>query len=173
MQEVKHHQFIEEAGKAGVVKLYRLAPPEVLARVMAGDRVHLKVDDPNLVVEDTIGQYLGQVEPRYGQRLARLIQGGNEYSAVIISSTEDRVTVIIRETYQHPSQSVQVSFPSMKVAALPPEVSGRLPRPELDYEDDSGEGSGYTIVGGDETETLVEENLDSDADQENDLNNDE
>ena len=173
MQEVGHHQFIEEAGKAGVVKLYRLAPAEVLARVMAGDRVKLRVDEPNLIVEDTLGQYLGQVEPRHGQRLARLIQGGNVYSAAIISSTEDRVVVIIRETYQHPSQFGQVSFPSMKVTALPSEISGRIPRPVLEYDDDSGEGSGYTIVGGDETEPLLEEDLDSDEDQENDLNNDE
>lgn len=171
--EAGRQQFIEEAGKAGVVKLYRLAAAEVLARVMAGDRVKLKVDDPNLVVEDSQGQYLGQVEPRHGQRLARLIEGGNEYSAAIISSHEDRVSVIIREISQHPSQAGLVSFPSMGVTTLPPEVS-RVPRTELDYEEEGGEGSGYTIVGGDEAGALLEENLDSNEDQDNDeMNNEE
>ncbi|MFC2045530.1 tetratricopeptide repeat protein [Chloroflexota bacterium] len=171
--EVKHQQFIEEAGKAGVVKLYHLAPVEILARVMAGDRVKLKVDDPNLVVEDALGQYLGRVEPRHGQRLARLIQAGNEYSAAIISSAEDKVSVIIREIQQDPSQSGQVSFPPMGVTALPPEVSGRVPRPGLEDEDEGSESSGYTIVGGDEAGTLVEDHLDSNEDQDNELNNEE
>ena len=34
--KVEPQQFIEEEGKAGVVSLYRLAPPEVLAKTVAG-----------------------------------------------------------------------------------------------------------------------------------------
>ncbi len=37
-REVEPQQFIEEAGKAGVVTLYRSAPAEVLARVVAGNQ---------------------------------------------------------------------------------------------------------------------------------------
>jgi len=100
----KPHYFIEETGKAGVVNLYNLAPGEILARMVAGGRVYLKMSGSNLIVENSSRQYLGQVEPRHGQRLVRLMKGGNEYSAAIVSSTEDKLTVIIREVYKHPSQ---------------------------------------------------------------------
>ena len=44
---VEPHQFIREVGKAGVINLWNLAPPEVLARIVAGDKVNLqlKFDD--------------------------------------------------------------------------------------------------------------------------------
>ena len=168
---IEPKQFIEEAGKAGAVNLHRLAPAEVLARVVAGDRVYLKIDGPNLVVEDGHGQYLGQVEPKHGQRLIRLIQGGNEYTAAIISSTEEMVSVIIREVYQHPSQAGQLSFPAKGVEVFPPYVSPRIPRHEV--EEEPIEELGYTIVGGEEGETLPEESLGVGDDQSDQDNNEE
>ena len=41
---VEPQHFIEEIGKAGVVNLYHLAPPEILARMVAGEKVYLKID---------------------------------------------------------------------------------------------------------------------------------
>ena len=58
-----------------------------------------------MMVENSRGEYLGRVDPRHAQRLVRLMEGGNQYSAAVVSSTEDMVTVIIREIYQHPSQA--------------------------------------------------------------------
>ena len=43
-EKVEPQQFIEEIGKAGVVTLYDLAPKENRARVVAGDKVYIKVD---------------------------------------------------------------------------------------------------------------------------------
>ncbi len=43
-REVAPALFIGEMGKAGVVKLQDLAPPEVLARMAAGNQVYLKVN---------------------------------------------------------------------------------------------------------------------------------
>ena len=40
--------------------------------------------------------------------------GGNKYIATIVNSSEEAVTVIIREVYQHPSQAGQTSFPSSR-----------------------------------------------------------
>ena len=157
---IEPKQFIEEAGKAGAVNLHRLAPAEVLARVVAGDRVYLKLDSPNLVVEDGHGQYLGQVEPKHGQRLIRLMEGGNKYTATIISSTEAAVTVIIREEYQHPSQSGSLSFPPKGTESFRPYVGDRIIRRELEYEEALPGETTYTIVGGDEPEFLSEESPD-------------
>ncbi len=125
--------FIEETGKAGVVDLYRLAPREILAKMVAGDRVYLKVDGSGLTVENARGEYLGQVEPKHGQRLIKLMAGGNQYTAAIVSSTEDRVTVIIREVYQDPSQAGQLSFPSKVAEGLRPYLSDKMLRRELEY----------------------------------------
>ena len=125
--------FIEETGKAGVVNLYHLAPREVLAKMVAGDRVYLKVDDSVLAAENSRGEYLGQVEPRHAQRLIKLITGGNRYTAAIVSSAEDRVTVIIREVYQDPSQAGQLSFPPRGVESLRPYLSDRMLRRELEH----------------------------------------
>jgi len=125
--------FIEETGKAGVVNLNRLAPREILAKMVAGDRVYLKVDDSTLAVENARGEYLGQVEPRHGQRLIKLMEGGNRYTAAIVSSAEDRVLVIIREVYQDPSQAGLLSFPPRGGESLHPYLSDKMLRRELEY----------------------------------------
>jgi tetratricopeptide (TPR) repeat protein len=125
--------FIEETGKAGVVNLYHLAPREILAKMVAGDRVYLKVDGSGLTVENARGEYLGQVEPKHGQRLIKLMEGGNQYTAAIVSSAEDRVLVIIREVYQDPSQAGVLSFPPKGGESLRPYISDKMLRRELEY----------------------------------------
>ena len=165
--KVEPQQFIEEVGKAGVVKLCRLAPPEILARTVAGDGVNLKTDGSSLIVEDNRGEYLGQVESRHGQRLIKLVEGGNKYTAAIINSTEEAVTVIIREVYQAPSQAGRLSFPPKGAESYGPYVDDRIIRRELEYEEALPGEHSYTVIGGDEPELLSEESPDEDeADEE-------
>lgn len=160
--QVEPQHFIEETGKAGAVNLYHLAPPEILATVVAGDMVYLKIDGANLIVDNSREQYLGQVEPRHGQRLIRLMEGGNKYTAAIISSTEDKITAFVREVYQDPSQAGQLSFPSRGFESLRPYVNDRVIRRELEYEEEVVEELGYTIIGGGEIETVLEESPQTD-----------
>ena len=160
--KVEPQQFIEEIGKAGVVSLYDLAPKEIRARVVAGDKVYLKVDGSMLMVENSRGEYLGRVDPRHAQRLARLIVGGNQYKAAVVRSVVDMMTIIIRETYQHPSQEGKLSFPPRGMEEVRPYVSDKIFK--LDEEEESEEESGYTIIGGDEIEVLPEESAGADDD---------
>ena len=160
--KVEPQHFIEETGKAGVVNLYRLAPQETLAKMVAGDRVYLKVDGSSLIVQDGRGEYLGRVEPKYGQRLIKLMKGGNKYTATVISSTEEMMTIIIREVYQDPSQAGQLSFPSKGFERIRPYVGDRIFRRDLEKEEEVVGGPGYTIVSGDEVELLSEESPDID-----------
>ena len=154
----KPQHFIEETGRVGIVNLYSLAPGEILARMVAGDRIYLRTSGSSLIVENGSGQYLGEVEPKHGQRLIKLMEGGNKYSAAIVSSTEDKVTIIIREVYQHPGQAGQLSFPPKGAGRPQTYVSDRILRRELEYEEELVEELGYTIVGGEgETESLTEE----------------
>jgi len=160
-RKAEPQHFIEEIGKAGVVSLCQLGPREIRARMVAGDSVNLKVEGSNLTVENARGEYLGQVEPRQGQRLIRLMEGGNEYTTTIVNSVEDMLTVIIREVYQDPSQAGTLSFPSRKLEGPRPYISDRILRQELDY----GELD-YTMMDGEEEELAPEEA--SDAEDEGD-----
>jgi hypothetical protein len=160
--KVEPQHFIEEIGKAGVVNLYDLAPNEVRARMVAGDNVYLKVNGSSLMVANGRGEYLGKVDPRHAQRLVRLMAGGNRYTAAVVSSTVDMMTVIIREIYQDPSQSGRLSFPPKGLEEVRPYVSDQAFKLDAEYEEESDEESGYTIIGGDEIEVLPEESADAD-----------
>jgi tetratricopeptide (TPR) repeat protein len=139
---VEPQHFLEETGKTGVVGLHRLAPREVLAKVGAGDRAYLKIDGSGLSVENSRGEYLGQVEPKHGQRLIKLMGGGNRYSAAIVSASEERVAVIIREIYQDPSQAGQLSFPPRGgMEGLRPYLSDKMLRRELEQIETMGDDS--------------------------------
>ena len=94
--------LIEESGKSGITVLRKLGPPDTLAKMAAGDSVRLEPRDHAVVVENHLGEYLGEVEPKLGMRLIRLIRGGNRYDAAIISVHRQDISVIIWETYRHP-----------------------------------------------------------------------
>jgi hypothetical protein len=164
-EKVEPHHFIEEIGKAGVVALYDLAPKEIRARMVAGDKVYLKVNGSFLAVENGRGEYMGKIDPKYAQRLIRLILGGNQYTASVVKSAVDSMTVIVRETYQHPSQAGKLSFPPKGMEEFRPYVGDKLLK--IESEDEEEEDSGYTIIGGDEIEVFPEESEvdDDDADR--------
>ena len=107
---VTPYLFIEESGKSGVTVLHNPAQRQVLAKMAAGDPVGLEFRDHTLVVENNYGEYLGQVEPKLGMRLMRLIKGGNRYAAAIIGLNRQEVSVIISETHRHPDLSNECSF---------------------------------------------------------------
>jgi hypothetical protein len=156
-KKVKPQVFIEETGKAGIVSLHHLAPKDILARVNGGDPVNLRMEDSRLVIEDTDGRYLGLVDPRHGQRLVRLMKGGNRYTSAVISSTEESMAVIIRETYQDPSQEGQLSFPSKGFGSLRPYVSDKILRRQIEYDESATREPGYSIVGEEDGEMISEE----------------
>lgn len=160
-RKVEPQHFIEEIGKAGVVNLYHLAPREIRARIVAGDEVYLKINGPSLTVENGRGEYLGQVEPKHGQRLVKLMEGGNKYTAAVVSSTEERMSVIIREEYQDPSQAGRLSFSPKGVKELRPYVEERVLKLESEYQGEAVEEPGYTIVGGEKIEVLPEESAET------------
>ena len=133
------HIFVEETGKTGVASLYNLAPRDIVARMAPGDQVYLKVRGHNLFVENSQGEYLGQVEPKLGLRLVRLIEGGNRYATAITSLGEDGLRVIIKEVFQHPTQQGHSSFPPKAVDAFRPYTRESLLHYELEDEEEFAE----------------------------------
>ena len=124
------HAFIEESGMAGVTTLTKPAPTSTLLELTPGDLVNLSVTGRALTVTDESGSYIGQVEPRVGSRIARLIKGGNRYEATVTSAEGRRLDIIIRETYKSPSQMGIVSFPLRGSA----EYGGYLPSQAMTYD---------------------------------------
>jgi tetratricopeptide (TPR) repeat protein len=103
--------FIEETGKTGVTNLVNLGPSELLIEVTAGDNVELRANDNKLEVYDEDNQFVGQVEPKLAKRLLGLMATGNRYTAAVTTASQSSISIIIRETYQHPGNRGKFSFP--------------------------------------------------------------
>jgi len=142
-REVAPNLFIGEMGKAGVVNLQNLAPDEILAQMATGNRVNLKVRKGQLIVEDEAGEYLGMVESQHGLRLAKLMEVGNKYSAAVVSMDHEKARILVRETFQHPSQSGRLSFPVKAMEGFQPHVRDTLLRHST-VEEEAFEDNEYT-----------------------------
>ena len=109
---VTPYLFIEESGKSGVTVLHNSAPRQVLGKMAAGDAVKLVSQANVLVVENNHGDCVGQVEPKLGMRLMRLMKGGNRYDAAIVNISRQQISIIISETHRHPDLGNVYSFPT-------------------------------------------------------------
>lgn len=156
--------FIEETSRAAVVNLYHLGPASGRIKLVAGDPVELRIQDNKLAVFSMAGDYLGLVEPRYTQRPVRLMKGGNRYAAVVASSSDEAISVVIRLVHQDPSLVGIPSFP-------PPLGGGVYESPDSGLEDEFEES--YTLEEGEEPgeeegeeEESVEEDVEDETDEE-------
>jgi tetratricopeptide (TPR) repeat protein len=157
--------FIEEIGKAGVVNLYQIASPDKLVKMLAGDKVSLKPQDSSLAVFNLRGDYLGLVPSKHGQRLLKLMGGGNKYTAAVVASSDNAISVIIREIYQDPKLSDQVSFPGRKLEEIQSYTGEKISQPGFGEE---GELVEALTMGDEETDAAEEpiEDVEEDKDWE-------
>jgi len=128
--------FVEETGKTGFAYLTDLATPKELAQVNPGDSVELTPEGTRLIAFSN-GVRIGVVEPRVAARLLKLLADGNKYAAGVTSLGDKDVRLIIRETFQDPSNYGKVSFPTAaKSTDLRPYTKGTLVREEMELEED-------------------------------------
>jgi Tetratricopeptide repeat len=146
--------FIEETGKTGFTQLVDLAPREVIARLTAGDQVYLEREGTLLYVKSGAGDRIGRIEPRLANRLIKFMEGGNQYAAGITDLEENLVRLIIRETFQHPSQFGRVSFPAQGGETVRGYIKDTMVRREAEEEEYGEEGE---YLDTDEEEELSEE----------------
>lgn len=104
--------FIAESGKSGTTVLQKPAAAGMVARVASGSPVNLVVRGQSILAYVHDDEYLGQVESKLALRLSRLINGGNRYEAAVIGLNDWGISIIIRETYRHPSLHNINSFPT-------------------------------------------------------------
>ena len=116
-----------------------------------GDAVELQPSGDGLAVESLEGQYLGEIEPKLGQRLAKLIQGGNRYAVAVTSVQEQILVIMIKETYQHRSQHDTISFPNKQPSGGIYSYLGSPPLPaDIDMEEEEIELERPPIIDWDE-----------------------
>jgi hypothetical protein len=129
-KKLSPQMFISETGKTGVTTLVR---PEVeaIARLTTGDEVFLRRQDNLLLVENSQGDFLGEIEPKLSMRLMKLMEGGNVYAAAVATLSPDDIRVIIKETFQHASQVGNLSFPSTVGESFRPYTKERLVRRDV------------------------------------------
>jgi hypothetical protein len=161
-QKLSPQMFIEETGKTGVTVLLK-PNMDIAARMTAGDQVNLQRQNGSLVIQSLAGEYVGEVEPRLGQRLIKLMDGGNEYIAAISGLDQNEVRLFIRETFQHSSQTGKLSFPPTVTETFRPYVKGgRLLHRDADddetYFDESEERDDWAPADeGEEAEGTIQE----------------
>ena len=97
---------------ASTAREFTLERPELdeLAKLDIGDGARLEETERGVAVRSLTGALLGQIEPRSGLRLRRLMEGGNRYAVIIRETTSDGAVVYIKETHRDPSQFDQASF---------------------------------------------------------------
>lgn len=137
-QQLDPQIFIEETGKTGVTTICRVNQ-DILARMTAGDRVELCPEGNVLTVKNARDEYLGEVEPKLGLRLLKLIEGGNQYAAALTSLADATGRIIIKETYQHPSQAGRPSFTAAGPEVVRPYIKKSILKHRGEEEEESTE----------------------------------
>ena len=151
--------FIGDSGKSASATL-RHAPRNLSpALVSPGAPVQLVIEHHGIGVYTDDGEYLGQVEPRLGHRLTRLIEGGNTYEAAIIGAGSEGISIMIHETSRHRSLQHIASFPN-HAAHLPARSRNDM---EEDSEDadaasDDPDGDDEAVIDEDELQAAWSEN---------------
>jgi tetratricopeptide (TPR) repeat protein len=145
LERIDPRLFIEETGKTAATSLLNLAPADEVAKLTAGDQVRLAPEGRRLLVQTARGTYIGQVEPRLGNRVINLMETGNQYAAAITAIESGQVKIIIRETYQHPSQLGKVSFPAQGGSGEPVRayIKDSVLRYDREDDEDLGDDSEY------------------------------
>jgi hypothetical protein len=158
--------FIEETGKTGFTNLVDLATNSVLARLAPGEQVRLQVEGLVLYAVNAAGERIGRVEPRLASRLIKFMDGGNQYAAGVAEVNPTGVRLIIRETFQHPSQFGKVSFPAQQGAGgetVRAYIKDTMLRYEQEDDEESDDGDEGDLTEEEEGEEANEPELEEDS----------
>lgn len=133
--KVERQMFLAEPGKAVVTSIKPRGKAVALVKVAVGEQVDLVVVGRALWIRDARGALLGTVEQRLAHRIIELMEGGNRYDAALASTGDDGARVVIRETYQDPSQLGKVSFPARQATVRPGDLQDGLASDDSDEEE--------------------------------------
>ncbi len=148
--------FIEESGKTAMTNLVDIAPFDTIASLTAGDKAELQVAGGVVRIISLAGQPVGQLEPKIAQRVVKLTEMGNKYSAAITSIDEAHVRVILREAYRDPSMGTRPSFPT-QAPEIRPYTKDSVFRSDLDEDEDEADEADPDAEAGEVAEGAVDD----------------
>ena len=105
---IRTSTLIAESAKTAIFELHK-PNARALNRISAGDSVELEPSEEHGLIVKSGRATLGHIEPRAGQRLKRLMAGGNRYEAAV-RAVGDTVSVLVREVYRAPALLDEPSF---------------------------------------------------------------
>ena len=115
--------FIGDSGKSASTTLRHTPRKLSPALISPGAPVQLVIEHHGISVYSDDGEYLGQVDPRLGHRLGRLIEGGNTYEAAVIGASAEGISIMIHETSRHRSLQNVASFPNHAAMTTQPRLN--------------------------------------------------
>lgn len=102
--------FLEENGKTKIIDLVNIAEPKIIAHLITGEIVELRIKRLKIFVLDGKGKYIGVLPDNISKRLIKFVKGGNIYEAYIKSCDKSRVSIFIREIKRMVKFKNQPSF---------------------------------------------------------------
>lgn len=102
--------FLQEPGITKSVTLIKVAEPQKLLTLSAGQIVNLVTKNRGIVITDFQNNYLGALPDDTAHHLLKLIKGGNKYQAFIKSVKPNNLALIIREVFRSKKFKNQASF---------------------------------------------------------------
>jgi tetratricopeptide (TPR) repeat protein len=172
-QQVDLRLFITETGRTALTTLIDVPRSPAVDALVTGEKMDFRIEGKTVYVIDADGNTIGRLEPKLSQRLSELISGGNRYIAAIAQADLRQVRLLIRETYQDPSQRGRISFPGKLGEGAMYVSSVRYEDYEQDILDEEenveeSESMEEEYLGGEEEEELGLDEIEQDMGDEDD-----
>lgn len=129
--------FLEESGKTKVIELVNVAEPKVIAHLMVGQPLDLRIKRLKIFVLDD-KQYVGMLPDDIGKRLIKFLNGGNDYEACVKAVESRKITIFVKETKRSARFKNQASFTSTDKSKP---IQAKFPVRVVDDEDQAEEES--------------------------------
>lgn len=102
--------FLHEPGVTKLINLVKVAEPQRLLKLSAGESVNLIMKNRGITITDFSNLYLGVLPDDMGHYLMKLLKGGNKYQAIIKSVKANGITILVRELSRSKKFKNQASF---------------------------------------------------------------
>lgn len=106
--------FIEEPGKTKVVELINTADKKILTPLRNGEQLLLSIKRMKIFLYDAQRQYIGMLPHDIGNRLIKLIEGGNRYDSYVKTVQNTHVLILVKEVRRALRFKNQPSFISLE-----------------------------------------------------------
>lgn len=99
-QNTNNTLFIEEPGKTKCVTLVKIATPNILSSLCAGEKVILIPKKHSATVVSSNDVYLGALPDDIGYKLSKRQKAGNKYQACVKFAGKNSLSIFIKETFR-------------------------------------------------------------------------